>query len=667
MTPEGLAAAIGDAGDLVAVEEPGHFGPEAREAATQRALPLVATYFAAAPTWVLEVRDEIGSGDPALDELSSFVRMRVALAAARELEDVLGRMEGRASFKYAREHEYSLGSLRGKLDVGRYMQTRLLPEAPRRYPVQVIHRRYATPENALAAYAALWVSHELAVAPIHLIPDSAPERREILDRRASLARRLRQPVLVDATDLAMQTRRRRSLAELLDRVEARIEGGHIAASDTYAQIVGWIRRFNPEAAVPEPGSVPWVFYDDRFDSKLFELWTLALLIDAMTARLGSVSGGPRPLYERNQLPIATWNLGAVKVLVYFQAALARLGVPGLRWHFTEPVAGQLGGIPDLGIVVERLGADPGLILVDPKLRIRPRAPTDEIYKLLGYFGNLPGTPPPLGAIVFYSPGDPRVYRLEDEAGGHLLAIAVDPTDEAAATTLFDHLAQLVVDVVGVSEQTIAKLRSAADAGGGEAVEVGTQVRQEAAVEAMLAAAQALPAPTLDPVRKSTAANLHEVWDLLSEAAATMVVTAEYFGQNAPVDADHSGPLLGLGAACERVLYESVFDEAIRRDPHAFNDGLTLGSLIHLLGIAMRGHARFPDGQAVAEYLVELNVNMDMLRPVVADLRKLNVDYRIPAAHSDVVSQRLWVNGRAFILSPQTGVLPRLLQVFRDSP
>jgi hypothetical protein len=345
------------------------------------------------------------------------------------------------------------------------------------------------------------------------------------------------------------------------------------------------------------------------------------------------------------------------VELYFQAGLDRLGIPGLRWRFTAPVDGQLGGIPDLGIVVERLGSDPGLILVDPKLRIRPRAPTDEIYKLLGYFGNLPGAPPPLGAIVFYSPGDPRVYRLEDDSGGHMLAIGVDPMDEASATTLFDQLAQLVVDVMGVSDQTLTKLRVAAEPGGEEAAEISTQVRQEAAVDAMLAAAKALPPPTLDPVRKSTAANLHEVWDLLSQDAATMVVTAEYFGQNAPADADHSGPLLGLSAACERVLYEEVFDEVLAREPHAFNEGLTLGSLIHLLGVAMRGHVRFPDGQAVAAYLFDLNVDANKLRPVVADLRQLNIDFRIPAAHSDVVPQRLWVNGRAFILSPQTGILP----------
>jgi len=75
----------------------------------------------------------------------------------------------------------------------------------------------------------------------------------------------------------------------------------------------------------------------------------------------------------------------------------------------------------------------------------------------------------------------------------------------------------------------------------------------------------------------------------------------------------------------------VFDELLARESHAFNEGLTLGSLIHLLGIAMRGHVRYPDGQAVAAYLLELNVDANQLRPVVADLRQLNIDFRIPAA------------------------------------
>jgi len=644
-------------------EPSGHFNLQSREAATRRALPLLATYFAAAPSWTLSLQPQVGTADLELDELSSFVRLRVALAAAREFDSLLRQLEGRASFQYARVAEDSIGVLRGQLDTSRYMRTRLRPESPRRYPVQIIHRRYATPENALAAYGTLWLVRELVQAPVHLIPPEAPERREILERQAALARVLRQPILAQASEIARDVRRRRALATLLDSVEARIEGGYIAASDTYRSVVGWMRRFDPERAAPVPGVVEWAFYDDRFDTKLFEIWSLSLLIDALEARLGPPTSGVRPLYERSGRPLCVWNLGAARILVLFQAGLSRLGVGDVRWRFAEPQAAPLGGIPDLAIVVDRVGAGRALILVDPKLRERSRAPTEEIYKLLGYFGNLPGSLRPLAAIVFYSPGVPRAYRLNDDKEGQLFAIGVDPADEPSAAILFQRLGELVVSASSLSEKTVARLRGATSLSGDEQEESIAATRQDAAAEAMLLAAQSLPAGSLSPVRKTTAANLREIWELLGEDTATMIVTAEYFGQNAPADADHSGPLLGLAAACERVLYDVLFEEVLKTYAHLFEESQTLGTLIRALWDALRPSPRYADGQAVATYLGELGPDTLRLRQIAGDLRKLNVEYRIPAAHREVVSQGLWVAGRSFILTPHLGLLPRMLLAF----
>ncbi len=644
-------------------ESRGYFSSEARDAATRRSLPYLATYFASAPSWTLQSRPQIGLADPELDELASFVRMRVGLAAARELEMLLRKLEGHASFQYARVAENSVGAVRGQLDIERYLRTRLRPESPRSYPVRIINRRYATPENGLASYAALWVMGELSLAPIHLIPLDAPERREILDRRASLGRLLRQPILAQATTLARDTRRRRALATLIATVDARISGGHIAAGDLYRGIVAWTRRFEPERTVPKPGVVEWAFYDDRFDTKLFELWSLAHLLDALSRRLGGPVAGVRPLYERGQRAIGTWNAGAAKIFVYFQAGLSRLGVGEVRWRFTEPTDAALGGIPDLTVVIERLGADRILIIIDPKLRERVRAPTQELYKLLGYFGNLTRGLVPLAAIVFYSPAEARLYRLEDDQAGRLIAVGVDPCDDVSAATLFDRIGDLVLHAASISDATAKMIRDSAILGGTDGEEVGAAVRQEAALRAMIDAARALPKGTLDPVRKTTAANLHDVWELLSEEASTMVVTAEYFGQNAPADADHSGPLLGLAAACERVLYDVLFEAAILLKPELFEGGQTLGALIRALSDATRPMPEFPEGGLVASQIQDFGIDPSGLRPLVRDLRRLNAEYRIPAAHREVVPQGLWVAGRAFIITPQLGLLPRLLRTF----
>jgi hypothetical protein len=589
--------------------------------------------------------------------------MRVALAAARRLEALLRRIESQASFQYTQILDESVGALTGRLDVPRYHRTRLRPESPKRYPIRVIERRYSTPENVLAAYAALWVLHEFAEAPVHLIPNSSPEYREISDRRASLTRIVGQPFIHQSTEDAGRTRRRRELSILLDRVEQRLDAGHIAGREVYRELVDWARTFNPDASLPEPGSVEWAFYDDRFDTKLFEVWALTLLIEALNERFGVPPSGVQNLSERTRRAMVTWNLGAGKVKVFFQAGLTRLGVEKERWHFVEPKDAPLGGIPDLGVVIERFAGERVLVLVDPKLRQRDTSPSDELYKILGYFGNLPQFSAPLGTIVFYSPGQSRLYRLKDESQGHLLAIGVDPADDASSAALFAHVADLVVGASGLSIDTIAKLKAAGQGQPGEIEELATAVQQEAVVNAMQQAAAVLPAPTLDPVRKTTAANLHEIWGVLSEGATTMVVTAEYFGQTAPDDADHSGPLLGLAASCEVLLYELFFDQVIDQNPGLFLDTPTLGSLIHYLHDASFRHQRMPEGGAVRDLLDHRGLDIGRVRDLVKDLRTLNWDFRIPAAHRDVISQGVWVTGRSFILAPQSGLLSRLVALF----
>lgn len=644
--------------------EAGSFSQNGRDAAIRVALPYLATYFADAPTWTLQTRPDIEAVDRDLDDLAQFVRMRVAVAAAGALEPILAELDGRASFQYTRRAEESRGSLRGKLDIPRYARARLRPDAPRRYPIQSVRRRFATPENALASYAARWVSSELGQSPIHLLPEDGPERRAIHEGRASLARRLRRPMLADASDLAMETRRQGALPQLLDRVERRVEQGHVRATDLYTELVEFVRSFNPEQSTAEPGGIPWAIYDSQFDSKLFEIWSLAMLVEALKARLGGPASGPRPLYERGRHPIATWHLGTAKVLLYFQRALSQLSPAGTSWSFVEPSEEALGGIPDLSVVVEQLGSGSTPIIIDPKLRRREQAPTEEIYKLLGYFGNLQGAPGRLGAIVFYSPGEPQLYRLKDGDGGCLLAIGVDPLNAEAASNHFQLVADLVLEPTGLSSSTVAQWKSMTSAGASE--DDIAQFHQNAALESMLAAASAQPVGALDPARKAAAASLHEVWDRLTDEAQMMVVTAEYFGLQAPREADHSGPLLGLAAACERVLYDLLFGEIIQEAPGLYDRGQTLGSFVRSLDDAARSTPTREDGRVVASKLGEAGIDPRTLRPLARRLHRLKNEFRNPAAHRDIVGQDLWARGRRFILLSEDSVLLLLYRTLQEA-
>jgi hypothetical protein len=105
----------------------GRLSATARSAATTTALDLLGTYFADAPTWELEHREQLAPGDAALADLAEAIRIRVALAAARRLDVLLHRISERLSFRYSRIDDETIGAVRGRLDVPRYIETRAAP------------------------------------------------------------------------------------------------------------------------------------------------------------------------------------------------------------------------------------------------------------------------------------------------------------------------------------------------------------------------------------------------------------------------------------------------------------------------------------------------------------------------------------------------------------
>jgi hypothetical protein len=642
-------------------QEAGRLRDADRVAAAAAALPLLATYVADAPTWGLSPTTQVETHGET-EQLGSFVEMRVALAAARRLERVLRSILDRPSFQYSRSAEESVGTIRGQLDVQRYVRERGVPQPPRRYPVRVLRRRHVTAENVLASYAAHWILRALRRAPLNLLPPNAPERRELMERRSSISALMRHAALAETLTEASGVFRRGQFARLVDEVKRRLESGRVASADRYWDLIAWAEDFSPDAG-PKAGAVEWLFYDARFDPKLFEIWVLGLLLTELTERVGPPTAGPRPLYERTHHPITMWRLGAVTLGLHFQASLARLGGEKPRWRYAKPVEAPFRGFPDIALTIERVDGSRRVVIVDPKLRERVGAPVEEIYKLLGYFQNLNVAMEPAGSIVFYGPGNPRTYELQSDAGGRALAIAADPSDGPGSAEQVKAIVDLVFELSNVSEEAITALAAARAQGDSADIEEATSaVVQQQAVDAMVTSAQALPAGTLEPFRKATAAQLHDVWDRLSPSVQTMLVTAEYFGINAPAEADHSGPLLGLAAACESLLYEGLFDFLCEKLPGLFPTTLTFGTLIYHLNDAARQQPRSDEGKAIAMAIRGLdNVDGPVLRGLISDLRDLNVRYRIPAAHRDLVSQEVWVGGRSHVFEPPHGVLPRLIR------
>jgi hypothetical protein len=636
----------------------GRFTAAGRRAALDAALPLLATYFADAATWDLEVSAQLGStGDDAdLDDLATGARLRASLAAAGRLLGILAGVTGRPTFRYTQVSAESVGTIRGRLDLARYSRQQGRITVPRRYPIRLVERENATPENVLTAYAALWIRRDLVVAPAGLVPPRSPEAREIQRLDYALKRVLGLPVLAGATQPAAMVWRRSSLEGLLDRVRQRLRAGHIPQPEPYQELADWIDATRTGNPVAEVGDREWSFYDDRFDTKLFEIWCLLRLSQAITSLIGEPGHSTGSLAARRKGPMYGWHIGAGTLSLHFQPPLKTLTSGGVRWSYRA--GGELQGFPDLAVTTNTIAAH-SLALFDPKLRRRRGPPTEEIYKLLGYFANLHYDRPSAGAILYYSPGQPTDYTLSDSDGGELHAIGLDPESDDLAP--FVVAAEVALRAAGLGDKALILLRTPVTGDEEARVERATQIRQAVAVEAMQRAAAALPPATLVPTRKHTAMTLRAIWDRLSDEAQTMVVTAEYFASTAPDNADHSGPLLGLAAAFERILHDGLFSIAIAAFPGVFKSGQTLGSYLRTLDNALHGRLISDETRAIARIVSrEPSIDAGRLRSLIGDAKTMNRIYRIPAAHAELVSAATWADGRDAIIDPRRGLLPRLV-------
>lgn len=643
--------------------EGGHFTGAGRRAAINASLPLLATYFADATTWELEVSQQLATrlDEVVMNDLARAVRLRASLAAAERLLRILGEITARPTFRYTQVSAESVGQIRGRLDLSRYSREQGRIAVPRRYPIRLVERESATPENVLASYAAHWIRRDLETIPSDLLPAKSPEFRDLQRLQEGLRRSLGLPLLSGTSAAALNVWRRSALADLLERVNARLDAGHIASPEPYKELADWVAATRNGNAVADVGNREWSFYDARFDTKLFEIWCLLKLANAITTLVGAPALAAESLAQRHRGPMYTWNIGAGSLKLHFQASLAALTEGGVLWSF-EPGPRKLQGFPDLAVTTDTV-AGRGLAIFDPKLRRRPgKVPTEELYKLLGYFGNLKHSKPPVGAIFYYSPGKATDYTLLSDDGGELHALGLDP--EADTMTPFEAAAQLAVKAAGLGERSLALLKSPRPEKPADGDELTAAIQQEIVVDVMQREADRLPATTLTPTRKATATSLRAVWSQLDQQAQTMIVTAEYFGLNAPGNADHSGPLLGLAAAFERVLNEQIFHPAAAKYGAVINLTQTLGGRLHTLDGALRGRNE-PEAKAIAEFLKgQPNVDSHNLQAILRDSKNMNRLYRIPAAHSDVVPFETWADGRDIILDPRQGLLVRLMRSFR---
>lgn len=633
-----------------------------RQAAVRASLPLLATWFGTGQPDELVGSTALGFGEDAIDEAFLWaLKLRTALAQARRLDDVLRAVAVHPSFRYTRVNDVVVGAVKGRLDLERYLKERARRDVPQRYPVRVVQRSLATPENALLMFAIATVAETLRDAPSYGLPQDSVEGIELADRLSSLTRATHNPLFAEALRDAAAVARRGTIDELIEDVDHRLDSARVANVGAYRLLLDVVT----EIVRPFDGAgsdVDWLGRDDRFDTRLYEIWTLQRTFEALTRSLGPPTDGPHPLLKpkRGEHATATWAVGTGSISVHFQRSLRSLrrGSPAV-WTYRNPDA-ELLGFPDVVCAFDAGALGAAAVLIDAKLRQRSSPPSEELYKILGYFENLPNLAHPAGAIVYYSPGDVRLRHVERAGGGKVLLLGADPELTTESDAAFDALADLVIDVADHSapdtRRTIAQIATRGRS------EETTAAIQEAAVRALAAEAERLPEGALDAELRRLAADLGPAWEPLNDEIRRMFATAVHFGFRAQPDFDHRGPLLGLCAPCEAVLAAHVM-RPMREALGPQIKFTTLGAAARWTRLAAAPESPFD--QRVREWVLDPARPFDGAKVVeLAPLLREVATDRNDAAHTALISSERFDRGHQRILGQSGGLLVRLMAALR---
>ena len=651
--------------DTDAVESnsrPGRFEEDARRAAIAGAIKLLGTYFSGGEASNLANQPALSRStlDDSVRPLVTALRLRVALAAAARLVGIAERISKRPNFRYTVNRSESVGQVRGKLDLTRLVRSNQVVTGPPRWPIIDSHRIQVTPENVLLAGALLWTIRELGDAHRNLIglPVSGPESRETHLMLARLRRSMSTPLLASCRDEGTRVLRQGRLGDLVGTVSRRLRAGHVARSGVYTELVQWVSDCLAGTPAASAGEIDWSFYGPEFDEKLFEIWCLKQLGDVLSAIFYQVND-PNLLIGSN-IPCYRWSTPVGSVEIYFQRSISTIDDTQIGKWLNDESGDVLRGIPDLVVHVQPTGGEQKFVLVDPKLRKRKSAPSEEIYKILGYFDNFGMETSGLGAILFYAPSpDERAsYRFSTVDGGRVVAAPLDPKREAYTARNLQNVAELIVGALGLAVST-EDLRVVASR---------SEVVDEDLDEAVVDSAQKMGLAYLRTFRDSKSAVeqgpwtnvarsfLEDSWDDLSEDLQTMIATAVWVGFSLEDGSDFSGPVLGLSAAAESIIWDYVIEPALSHSRTLTNYkmfGQMLGLLSEALGSPTTREARrvraFIDAQGFG----------DLLSGLVNNLTDMNRTLRRPAAHRDVLRREAWNVCRQQMLASDDPLLPGL--------
>jgi hypothetical protein len=637
----------------------GSLSDHGRESAVRDALPIIGRFFQSqgqsgqlVASAGISVND--GIGDDLDLRLLAALRLRSALAAATPLLSEVEDIAVRPTFRYALRTSESVGHLSGTLDVPKYVSRNYWDGGPPTYPVTSVFRSSKTPENVLVAYSALWMQRELSDAlDLSGAPPRSPEAQTVAHLHGSFERVLSSPALVACRSTAAEILWRGAEESLFNDAENRLRRGEVAHDEPYRAVLESLRRLREVGPTGLSGSQLWSFYDERFDTRLFELWCSFSVATALSNALATDVPPVDPNWNGTGLTF-TWQRPNGILELYMQKSLHLIDSSKHRRWKLKGTDVYLRGIPD--IVVRGLtheGVSRWAIL-DAKLRQRTGPPTEELYKILGYFGHYMLEHDAQGAILFHTPHETsanvREYTTEQIEDSRLIATGLNPSDR-----------QQSLD--GLTEVTdmLLSLLSLPPARPNESSVSHQEAYIARLIDEMKSAKGEIAPASLDASRRRLRALLgNQVWEYLGTDICDMLATGEHVGFTLDPDGDFSGPVLSLVAPLEILLHEHLWQPATvglsRRETQNRN---TLGGVIDAVEQALSGRVSVLS-EAIRREVHERSLSTVALQNSLESLRAVNRDFRRRAAHKEKLTSHDWNDAFRRVIS-RDRVLPSLLK------
>lgn len=664
-------------------------------------LSFINQYFSSFSTQMQNIDYSIRSGE--INAIDLEIYLRIVLANIETLHTLISDLESCLSMSQVDREVVFAGEIQGRLNVGKYTKNIAQARFPKEYPCVVKSRTYASPENIYVIFIINNILKMLDEFKRFLLSkgNAAFSELALIEHHFRAFKVFSKKAYFkecqDSANQIMKSYGDHYPDDLRNLIVSRIHKGKIRNSHIYKQIFDWYNTYKYGSVLElSTQKLSVLRYSDDFANRLFELWCLYSIKETFVSSFDAV------LIEENNImdvgdgfvyKLSVPTGGVLEIYYQKGASLYWDTEDELIWKYIKDGSSRgLRGIPDISI--RYIAKEDALVMIDIKNRVRTAgANSEEIYKMIGYFGNFKKAfeerfskgVKKQGALIFRNDFIPSDEYLESDSGYRLMTISAGISDNQEINmSQFKKLCKYVLDVQGIDgttseimgsfSQAQKKIGSSIDPESDEYI-FELNERNHATIQQLFSygdLAQQLPGYK----DKLETDHFPHVWNSLSVKTQDILAMAEclYSGVSDCETADYAPICLEYCRALEVEMNELIFGpfkaasnvNSLAQRNYFYEKlkeprDMTLGECVYLLDKC--SHRTYPLVELRRKIQHDIKHNAKLLGDVVDILRDLNETIRRLSAHTTVMTYDDLVVTRQRVLGIGN---PNLFYVLRDS-